>query len=159
MNILLIQKEGIDLHTTLFYSETSRMILRFYHPKRKPCGVYLTVSTLGSGLSLVAEMRWYLRRYMREVLFEVSKGIYCTHALAQDVYYERTAVLDPHWPFRKLYGFRDGKIFTQLVMDEGSTREEYQKEYAGGDQCLEIWCTEDELGERVEPEPDTVPGP
>jgi len=157
MNILLIQKEGIDLHTTLFSSETSRMILRFYHPKRKPCGVYLTVSTLGSGLSLVAEMRWYIRRYMREVLFEVSKGIYCTHPLAQDVYYERTAVLDPGWPFRKLYGFRDGKIISQLIMDEGSTIEEYPQEYAGVDLSLEIWCTEDELGERMEPEPDNVP--
>jgi len=39
MNILLIQREGIDLHHTLFSSETSRMALRFYHPKKWPCGV------------------------------------------------------------------------------------------------------------------------
>ncbi len=153
MNILLIQKEGIDLHTTLFSSETSRMILRFYHPKRKPCGVYLTVSTLGSALSLVAELRWYIRRYMKEVLFEVSSGIYCTHPLAQDVYYERTAVLVPAWPYRKLYGFREGKMVSQLVMDGGSTVEEYHQEYAGIDMALEIWCTEDELGEQLEQEP------
>jgi len=149
MNILLIQREGIDLHTTLFSSETSRMILRFYHPKRKPCGVYLTVSTLGSGLSLVKELRWYIRRYMREPLFEVSKGIYCTHPLAQDVYYERTAVLGPTWPFRKLYGFRDGKLISQVIMDLGSSIEEYHQEYAGVDRSIEVWCTEDELGERV----------
>ena len=150
MNILLVQREGTDLHTTLFSSETSRMALRFYHPKRMLCGVYISVSTLGSALSLVAELRWYIRRYVREALFEVSKGIYCTHILAQDVYYERTATLGTTWPFRKLYGFREGKLISQLVMDPGSTIEDYHQEYAGIDQAIEIWCTEDELGERME---------
>jgi hypothetical protein len=63
MNILLIQRDGVDLHHTLFASETSRMALRFYHPKKKPCGLCITVSTLGSALSLISELRWYLRRY------------------------------------------------------------------------------------------------
>jgi hypothetical protein len=35
MNILLIQRDGVDLHHTLFASETSRPVLRFYHPKKK----------------------------------------------------------------------------------------------------------------------------
>ena len=74
MNILLIQRDGVDLHHTLFASETSRMALRFYHPKKKPCGVCITVSTLGSALSLVSELRWYLRRYVKETLFEVKAG-------------------------------------------------------------------------------------
>ena len=154
MNILLVQREGTDLHTTLFSSETSRMALRFYHPKRMPCGVYISVSTLGSALSLVAELRWYLRRYVREALFEVSKGIYCTHILAQDVYYERTAILVTTWQYRKLYGFREGKLISQLVMDPGSVIEDYHQEYAGIDQAIEIWCTEDELGEKMEPDED-----
>ena len=93
MNILLIQRDGVDLHHTLFASETSRMALRFYHPKKKSCGVYITVSTLGSALSLVSELRWYIRRYVKETLFEVTPGIFCTRTLAQDVYYERTTVL------------------------------------------------------------------
>ena len=150
MNILLIQKEGIDLHQTLFTSETSRMALRFYHPRRLPCGVYISVSTLGSALSLVAELKWYMRRYVREVFFEVSKGIYCTHLLAQDVYYERTAVLGMSWPYRKLYGFREGKLVSQIMMEPGSTIEEYHQEYAGIDKALEVWCNEEELGEKVE---------
>ncbi|HVN73593.1 MAG TPA: DUF5804 family protein [Methanoregula sp.] len=158
MNILLVQREGTDLHTTLFSSETSRMALRFYHPKRMPCGVYISVSTLGSALSLVAELRWYLRRYVREALFEVSKGIYCTHILAQDVYYERTAILGTTWQYRKLYGFREGKLISQLVMDPGSVIEDYHQEYAGIDQAIEIWCTEDELGERMEPDEDAGEG-
>ena len=119
MNILLIQRDGVDLHHTLFASETSRLVLRFYHPKKKSCGVYITVSTLGSALSLVSELRWYIRRYVKETLFEVTPGIFCTRTLAQDVYYERTAVLGPAWPFRRLYGFRQGKMISSVVMSPG----------------------------------------
>ncbi|HUW85621.1 MAG TPA: DUF5804 family protein [Methanoregula sp.] len=145
MNILLIQREGVDLHHTLFASETSRMALRFYHPKKKSCGVYITVSTLGSALSLVSELRWYTRRYVKETLFEVNAGIFCTRTLAKDVYYERTAVLGPTWPFRRLYGFRNGKLISRVVMSPGSTTDEYHQEYIGIDRTIECWCTEDEL--------------
>ena len=155
MNILLIQRDGVDLHHTLFASETSRMVLRFYHPKKKSCGVYITVSTLGSALSLVAELRWYIRRYVKETLFEVTPGIFCTRTLAQDVYYERTTVLGPTWPFRRLYGFRQGKLISRVVMSPGSAIEEYHQEYAGVDRSIEIWCTEDEVeeGEPMAEEP------
>ena len=147
MNVLLIQREGIDLHHTLFSSETSRMVLRFYHPKKKPCGVYISCGAISSALSLVAELRWYIRRYVREPLFEWERGIYFTHQLAQDVYYERTAVLGPGWKFRKLYGFKEGKLVSTLPMSTGSTIEEYHQEYAGITHALEIWCTEDEVEE------------
>ena len=152
MNILLIQREGIDLHHTFFASETSRMALRFYHPKKVSCGVYITVSTLGSALSLVSELRWYIRRYVRDVLFEVSPGVFCTHSLARDVYYERTSVLGTTWPFRRLCGFRQGKLISAVLMSPGSTVEEYHQEYIGVDKTIEIWCIEDEL-EAGEPLP------
>jgi hypothetical protein len=152
MNTLLIQREGIDLHHTLFSSETSRLVLRFYHPKKRSCGVLVTCSTLSSALSLVAELRWYIRRYVREPLFELEPGIYFTHQLAQDVYFERTAVLGPGWKFRKLYGFKDGKVLSSVPMSPGSTLDEYQQEYAGVDKTIEIWCTQDEVeeGELIE---------
>jgi hypothetical protein len=145
VNILLIQREGVDLHHTFFASETSRMALRFYHPRKVSCGVYITVSTLGSALSLVSELRWYIRRYVRDVLFEVSPGVFCTHLLAQDVYYERTSVLGPAWPFRRLCGFCQGKLISTVMMSPGSTIEEYHQEYIGVDKAIEIWCMEDEL--------------
>jgi hypothetical protein len=147
MNILLIQREGVDLHHTLFSSETSRMVLRFYRPKKKSCGVLVSCATLSSALSLVSELRWYIRRYVREVLFELENGVYCTHRLAQDVYYERTAVLGPEWPYRRLYGFRQGKPVSTVVMSPGSTIEEYHQEYIGVDRSIECWCTEEETGE------------
>jgi Family of unknown function (DUF5804) len=145
MNILLIQREGVDLHHTLFSSETSRLVLRFYHPKKKACGVIIGCSTLSSALSLVSEMRWYIRRYVRETLFELEPGIYCTYQLAQDVYYERTAVLAPLWKFRRLYGFKEGKLVSSVIMSPGSTIVEYHQEYIGVDRSIMIWCTEDEV--------------
>jgi hypothetical protein len=147
MNILLIQRDGIDLHHTLFASETSRLALRFYHPKKRPCGITLAPATLSSALSLIAELRWYMRRYVREPLFELEPGIYCTHQLAQDVYYERTAVLGPGWQNRKLYGFKNGKLISSVPMTPGSTLDEYHQEYAGVDVTIEIWCTQDEVEE------------
>ncbi|HSA38881.1 MAG TPA: DUF5804 family protein [Methanoregula sp.] len=147
MNILLIQREGVDLHHTLFSSETSRMVLRFYHPQKRSCGVYISCATLGSALSLVAELRWYLRRYTREPLFELEPKIYFTHQLAQDVYYERTAVLGPGWKYRKLYSFREGKLVSSVPMSPGSTPEEYHQEYIGVDHSIEIWCTPDDVEE------------
>ncbi|NMB78515.1 MAG: hypothetical protein GYA23_05410 [Methanomicrobiales archaeon] len=147
MNVLLLQREGTDLHHTLFSSETSRLALRFYHPKKKSCGVLVTCSTLSSALSLVAELRWYIRRYVREPLFELEPDIYFTHQLAQDVYYERTAVLGPGWQYRKIYGIKDGKVISSVPMAPGSTIEEYHQEYIGVDRSLEIWCTQDEVEE------------
>jgi len=152
MNILLIQREGVDLHHTLFLSETSRLVLRFYHPKKTSCGISVSCASLASALSLVSELRWYIRRYVRAVLFEISPGIFCTHALAQDVYYERTAVLGPGWPFRRLYGFSQGKLTSTVIMSPGSTTDEYHQEYIGVDQTIECWCTEEEMAEG-EPEP------
>jgi len=145
VKILFIQREGVDLHHTLFASETSRLALRFYHPKRLPCGVYISVSTLGSALSLVAELKWYIRRYVREVLFEIEQGIFCTHQLAQDVYYERAVVLGASWEFRRMYGFREGRMVQAIVMSAGSVTEDYKEEFTGADAIIEIWCREDEV--------------
>ncbi|MFA5331817.1 MAG: DUF5804 family protein [Methanoregula sp.] len=155
MNVLLIQRHGIDLHHTLFASETSRLALRFYHPKKLPCGVYITVSTLGSALSLVSELRWYIRRYVRETLFEVEKGkdIFCTQDLAKDVYYERAVILESPWAWRRLYGLNNGRLVVQLVMAPGLTAAEYEKDLSGTDQTLEIWCTQDEVEDIGEPVP------
>jgi hypothetical protein len=147
MNILLIQKDKVDLHHTLFASETSRQALRFYRPRKLSCGVLITCSTLGSALSLVKELRWYIRRYVREALFGLEPGMYCTHQLAQDVYYERTAVLGPGWPYRKLYSFRNGAVISSVPMSPGSTADEYHQEYIGAEKSIEIWCVQDEVEE------------
>jgi hypothetical protein len=145
MNTLLMQRDGIDLHHTLFASETSRLALRFYHPKKVSCGVVISAASLGSALSMVSELRWYIRRYVREVLFELKKGVYCTQALAQDVYYERAVVLDDVWKFRRLYGFKNGQLISAVVMTPGSAVGEYHQEIIAVDAVIEVWCREDEV--------------
>ena len=70
MNVLLIQPEGVDLYTTLLKSETSRGALRFYQPDRLEYGIRVRTASLGSALALVSELRWYIQRYVEEVLFE-----------------------------------------------------------------------------------------
>jgi len=145
LNILFIQREGIDLHHTLFTSETSRLALRFYHPKKKTCGVYVSVTSLGSALSLVAELRWYIRRYVREVLFRIEHGVFCTHQLAQDIYYERAVVLGASWQHRRLYGFRNGQLLSAVVMAPGSVIEDYRQDIIGVDTTIEVWCRQDEV--------------
>ena len=93
MRVLFIQKEGVPLHHTLIASETSRRALRFYQPEKMPWGVEISVTSLGSALSLVSELRWYIRRYMTAVLFELTPGIFCSHALSRDVHYQRDVKL------------------------------------------------------------------
>jgi len=118
MNILLIQRDGTDLHHTLFSSETSRMALRFYHPQKRPCRRIHHLRHAGQRPLPRKELRWYIRRYVREPLFEFQKGIYFTHQLAQDVYYERTAILGPGGNTRKLYSFKNGKIISRCHVTE-----------------------------------------
>lgn len=145
MNILLIQRDEIDLHHILYSSETSRLALRFYHPKKVSCGIFVSVATLGSALSLVSELRWYIRRYVRETIFEIEPGIFCTHDLAQETYYERSAVLAKPWAFRRIYGFFAAKPIRRLVMAAGSAAQDYAENLAGAGRMIEVWCTEDEV--------------
>ena len=98
MRLVCIAKPGIDLHRTLSDSETSRHILRFYHPKRAEWGVTLDVSTVSSGLALMSELRWYIQRYMAEVLFEDTEhSVYLTRKLAREVYETRSVALIEGW--------------------------------------------------------------
>ncbi|MGA2105372.1 DUF5804 family protein [Methanoregula sp.] len=167
MNILLIQRESTDLHHTLYSSETSRLALRFYHPKKVSYGVTISVASLGSALSLISELRWYLRRYVRETLFEIEDGIFCTHNLAQDIYYERSTILTKPWAFRRIYGFSSGKPTRRLVMAPGASVKDYTNDLAGSEITIEVWCNEDEvedIGELITPEeageiPSTTDGP
>ncbi|HJK11731.1 MAG TPA: DUF5804 family protein, partial [Methanocorpusculum sp.] len=70
MLLICIGKPGVALYRTLSDSETSCHILRFYHPKERNAGISVEVSTVSSGLALLSELRWYIMRYMQEVLIE-----------------------------------------------------------------------------------------
>ncbi|MDD1657227.1 MAG: DUF5804 family protein [Methanomicrobiales archaeon] len=118
MKILLVPKPGVDLYRTLYDSETSRAILRFYRPGRHPWGVEITVSSLGSAVSLISELRWYLQRYIQEVLIDVGEGVIISRALAREVY-QRDLTLSSSWPHRMRFRIERGRLRRSLIEKGG----------------------------------------
>ena len=143
MNVLLIQPEGVDLYTTLLRSETSRGALRFYQPDRLAYGIRIRTASLGSALALVSELRWYIQRYVEEVLFEPEEGIFCSSGLAVQIY-ERDVKPESPWRYRCLYRIAGDHMIDTLWMDEGTTPEAYADRMDPGDTVLEVWCAEEE---------------
>jgi hypothetical protein len=141
MKILLLPKDGVRLYRELLASETSRDALRFYRPKETPCGIEITAATIGSALALVADIRWYVRRYMRGALFEIAPSVYCTHRLAYELYFEREISLPDSWDFRIVYRLKDGQVIREEQLLPGTDRP-----LAGSAESpeIEVWCTEDE---------------
>jgi hypothetical protein len=155
MKILLIEREGTDLYTTLYDSDTSRAMLRFYHPVRHPAGVEITTASLGSALSLASELRWYIQRYVDEVLLTEDGSVYLTWSLAEAVY-ERGITLSQPWPHRFRYRIHGGKVYRSswdlaafgdapLPPPEGTPPPVAENR----DQILEVWST---AGEYAEPD-------
>ncbi|MDI6718944.1 MAG: DUF5804 family protein [Methanomicrobiales archaeon] len=147
MRILLIQNETVDLYAELVASETSRTILRFYRPGRVHCGVVVTTASLGSALSLISELRWYIRRYVREVLFEIAPGVYCTQALAEGVYH-RDVKLETPWPRRLLYEIVNGRLARTLPMEAGTEVSDYAVGIADASHMIEVWDVPEEAAPR-----------
>ena len=165
MKILLIEREGTDLYSTLYDSDTSRAMLRFYHPVRHPVGVEIMTASLGSALSLVSELRWYIQRYVDEVLLTEDGSVYLTWDLA-DCVYERGVTLSQPWPHRFRYRVHGGKIYRSSWDLEAFGDVPRPEPGAGetspdtGDRILEVWGTSAEFQEpdRGEPEMTEEPG-
>ena len=167
MKILLIEKEGTDLYSTLYDSDTSRAMLRFYHPVRHPAGVEMMTASLGSALSLVSELRWYIQRYVDEILLTEDGSVYLTWDLA-DCVYERGVTLSQPWPHRFRYRIHEGRIYRSPwdldafgdvpLAGPGAGAGEAPPDT--GDRILEVWGTSGEYREpdRGEPEMTEEPG-
>ncbi len=143
MNVLLIQSEGVDLYTTLLASETSRRALRFYRPDRLTYGIRIRTASLWSALALVSELRWYIQRYVQDVLFEPADGIFYSSALARQVY-ERDVRPSHPWSHRCLYRVANDRLIDLIWMEEGTRPESYSDRTERGDTLLEVWCTAEE---------------
>ena len=153
MKILLIEREGTDLYSTLYDSDTSRAMLRFYHPVRHPVGVEILTASLGSALSLVSELRWYIQRYVDEVLLTEDGSVFLTRDLA-DCVYERGVTLSRPWPHRFRYRIHGGKVF-RSSWDLDAFGGVFPPAPGGGDipepdtqdQILEVWGISSEYHE------------
>ncbi len=144
MNLLLIQRKDCDLYNTLLSSETSRNILKFYRPQKTQAGVLVRGTSLGSTLSLVSELRWYVRRYVECVLFEIADDLYCTHLLAQEIY-EREVRLQPECQYRMLLGF--GTECSRRRIEAGNNPDDYQDFKREHDSVLIVCCSKNEWDE------------
>ena len=159
MKILLIEREGTDLYSTLYDSDTSRAMLRFYHPVRHPAGVEIQTASLGSALSLVSELRWYIQRYVDEVLLTEDGSVYLTRDLA-DCVYERGVALSRPWPHRFRYRIHGGKVY-RSSWDLDAFGEVPSPAPGGGespvpdtqDRILEVWGISSEYHEPDRKEP------
>jgi hypothetical protein len=168
MEILLLEREGTDLYSTLYDSETSRAVLRFYHPVRHPAGVTITTASLGSALSLVSELRWYIQRYVEEILLTEDRSVYLTWSLA-DTVYERGITLSRPWPHRFRYRIHGGKVYRSpwdLAAFGAPADAEPEPGPAPapapgsqGDEILEVWCTGEEYANPGRGEPIRMDGP
>ncbi|MDD1667834.1 MAG: DUF5804 family protein [Methanomicrobiales archaeon] len=168
MKILLIEREGTDLYSTLYDSDTSRAMLRFYHPVRHPAGVEITTASLGSALSLVSELRWYIQRYIEEVLLTEDGSVYLTWSLA-DMVYERGIILSQPWPHRLRYRVHGGKVYRSqwdltaygaevplpAPVPEGAPPTAADSR----DLVLEVWSTAEEHADPDRGEPMELEGP
>lgn len=145
MHVLFLPKPGVNLFQALLASETSREALVFYRPVQTPAGVKVTMASLGSALSLSSDLRWYVRRYMRDVLFEIEDGVYCTRALAQEIYYGRAPVLHRSWKFRRRYLLKDGQVKAMETFTAENQEKRGKVPDAERDVWLEVWCTPGEF--------------
>jgi len=111
MEIICIGKQGVLLSETLYNSETSRYILRFYHPQNTGWGIRITESTVSNALALLSELRWYIMRYMVDVFIEDTHyGVYLTRDLAKAAYEDRSVTLAENWEY----------MYRAAVLEDGS---------------------------------------
>ena len=143
MDVIFLPRRGINLFRTLHDSETSRLILRFYHPVEVPEGVRITVGSIASGLSVAGELRWYIRRYMEEILFETGEGVYCTLALTRQIYYDRVIDPDGPWEFRRIYVIRRGSLVSAGPLEQENPGAEMHEPLPGTRNYI-ARCTEEE---------------
>jgi len=94
----------------------------------------IRTASLGSALALVSELRWYIQRYVEEVLFEPEEGIFCSSSLAQQIY-ERDVKPASPWKYRCLYRISDHPVDT-IWMDAGTTPQAYADQLSPTIRCL-----------------------
>ena len=99
MNLLVFSRPGIRLYQELRRSETAWKALRFYDPKETPVGIIVKVSSLSAALSLASDLKYFIRKFGSDYLFEITPGMYCTPSVARSRFLEREPHPDP-WPWK-----------------------------------------------------------
>jgi len=140
MNVVLIAKQDTNLYQTLAESETARDAIRFYEPVDLIYGVFFRVPTVAGALALTSDIRYYVRRYVDEVLYEFNPPFFCTASLAEGLYLQRTVILKAPWPYRVLYRFSPRGPITKLQIHD-ATHTVSQGSFIEGLFQAEVWCS------------------
>ncbi|QXO95476.1 hypothetical protein KSK55_03500 [Methanospirillum purgamenti] len=141
MNLLIFSRPGIRIYQELRRSETAWHALRFYNPLEIPVGIFIQVSSLSAALSLASDLKYFIRKYGAEHLFEISKELYCTAAFATGRYTTREKLPDP-WPWKLWYWVVGDGTILKTQTPPGSIS---QVKTTQGGYLFEVICTEEEF--------------
>ncbi|HWQ64153.1 MAG TPA: hypothetical protein VN429_07020 [Methanospirillum sp.] len=160
MNLLLISRPGIPLLRSLRESETAWDAIRFYGPVSLSIGVYIPVSTLAGAISLASDLKYFLKKYTTDHLFQIKPGVYYTAALTRSRYLTRSDDMSEDWPFKLVYWVENlGRVIRVKKEDWNSEEILYLTSETGenranpicdnaelpGGYLLEVWCTKPEF--------------
>jgi hypothetical protein len=161
MNVLLISRPGLSLLRTLRESETAWDAIRFYGPIGLTIGVYIPVSTLAGAISLTSDLRFFIRKYTVDHLFQLRPGVYYTAALSRSRYLTRDLGVSEEWPYRLVYWIENGgKIRKQRAKEWNSEEVIYSSLplEPESDEENEGISIEDRIRGRIDMTYDKIPG-
>lgn len=173
MNVLFISRPGLHLFHILHESETAWDAIRFYGPIGLTIGVFIQVSTVAGAISLASDLRFFIRKYTSDHLFQMRPGVYYTAALARNRYLTRSTEISDTWAYRLMYWIENGGRIIRFKKDDWNseeviygysrkqdcTRDDLQEQPADylssqqnnlkpdeimGGYLLEVWCTRSE---------------
>lgn len=141
MNLLIFSRPGVRIYQELRKSETAWHALRFYSPLEIPVGIVIPLSSLSAALTLASDLKYFIRKYSVDHLFELPHQICCTAAVAKSRYLTRDDIPEP-WPWKLWYFLPgDGSISRHEKPPVSCVSEENR---SLGGYVFEVWCSEEE---------------
>lgn len=138
MKLLIIGKPGIRIFSEFHQSETAWHAIRFYEPVDSGGYISLIVPGIANALSLIADLKYFIRKYAAETFYEFRTGTYCTVGLAKSWYQSRHLKYDDTWEWVLMYSlFDDG---TSSIKIAGSGTGDAPGNTSAAFR-LEVWCT------------------
>ena len=143
MNLLIVGRPGIRIYHELRKSETAWQALRFYNPLEIDIGIYIPLNSLSAALSLASDLKYFIRKYSTVHLFEISPGLFCTHAVVKSRYISRNKSFEDPWPWKLWFLINTEKKINRFYCYPSDEAINNPEEYKGG-YIFEVWCLRDE---------------
>ncbi len=138
MRLLIIGKPHINIFREFRQSETAFDAIRFYEPLESDRMITLSVPGLPNALSLISDLKYFIRKYSSFQFYEFEPEVFCTMALAKSWYQSRELSFQESWRWK--YDFvlyPDDFILTVREDDKSEDKELVDEE----EQSYLVWCT------------------